>query len=216
MARQDTTGHRRAAPRRCARSLSGPLPRLLTELAARSSTRPAIVVRSTCKSNGADITRSGQSRCRSATAHGLTAGGPLGAVGPVATVDTGAPPVLWATRAAGAASAPAARQAAAANASLPRARRPALFQPGLSTPSSMPVARGLERLRANRSGHTRLTGGSPTGELCDCRGCRSRRAANALHEMDRMASLELDRDERLFWRQGVRVGFGLRACAGQG
>ena len=58
--------------------------------------------------------------------------------------------MLWATRAAGAVSAPTARQAAAANASLPRARRPALFQPGLSTPSSMPVARGLERLRANR------------------------------------------------------------------
>src|SRR5690242_21944835 len=59
---------------RCARSSTGPLPWLSIELAARRSTWPRIVLRSSCKSNGADITRSGPRRCGLAAAQGGNAG----------------------------------------------------------------------------------------------------------------------------------------------
>src|ERR1700682_2265545 len=88
-------------PVRRARSSSGPLPRLLIELAARSRTLPGIVERSMCRCDGADILRSGQRRRTCFVVQGaapvgpgwpVEPVGPVGPEGPVGAVDPVEPP----------------------------------------------------------------------------------------------------------------------------
>src|ERR1700730_3731727 len=73
-------------PVRRARSSSGPLPRLLIELDARSRTLPGIVERSMYRCDGADMLRSGQRRRTCCVVQGVAAVGPVGPVEPVGPV----------------------------------------------------------------------------------------------------------------------------------
>jgi hypothetical protein len=99
---------------------------LLTELVARSSTCPVIDLRSRYRSNGADITRSGQRSWSCASEHGVAGFAPLGGMielVPAGVVAAFVPAGSMATR----------RQAAAASASLLRAPSRELFERALCT-----------------------------------------------------------------------------------